>query len=373
MRRLDAYVLRHYVGAFLFFCLIMVGVIWLVKAVPLIDAIIASGKSILVFLLFSTFVLPLVLKIVMPLACLAGAIYALNKLYTDAELVVMMAAGQGPFSLARPTLIYALFVAGLTLLATLFFDPWAETKMAEEQAAIRSELASAVLVEGRFIHPMDGLSIFIRDTSDAGQMAGLFLHDERVPEQTTTYTATRAVLLRDGDLARLVMSDGIALNYDTDTKILSRVQFDEFTYDLSDLLAQKSQTFRRIGSFTLSELLNPTQEMIDSTWYERGDFVAFGHERLVLAMNAFVMPFLALAIMLTGSYQRKGFGRRITVTILSGVALAATGIAVKSVVIGDPDSWPVFYAAPVLFGLAATLLLWRSSQARSRTPEAVTT
>lgn len=371
MRRLDAYVLKQYISAFLFFCLIMTGVIWLAKAVPLIDTVISSGKSILVFFQFSAYVLPQVLKIVMPLAALAGAIYALNKLYSDAELVVMMAAGQGPFALARPTIMFAILVALLTWFATIFLGPYSEKRLSEERAEIRSELVSALLVEGQFLHPTKGLSIFIRDVSGDGQMAGLFLNDERDPANPTTYTSTRAVLLRDGDIARLVMSDGIALNYSASRNILSRVQFDEFSYDLSDLVAQNSSASVGAGSYDLRELLNPSPEMLERKRYGLGNYLATGHERIVLGLNALIMPLIALAFIITGSYQRRGFSKRIVLAITFGVGLSACGITANSIVSGNGTIWPIFYIAPAVMLVGSLLILRHASGPKDR-PRGVT-
>lgn len=366
MRRLDTYVLSQLISAFLFFCLIMTGVIWLAKAVPLIDTVISSGKSILVFFQFSAYVLPQVLKIVMPLAALASAVYTLNKLYGEAELVVMMAVGQGPFALARPTLVFALIVAVLTWIATILLGPYSERKLSEQTAELRSELVGALIVEGRFLHPTKGLSIFLRDTSDDGQMAGLFLHDERDPNNPTTYTANRAVLLRDGDLARLVMTDGIALNYSASRNILSQVRFDEFSYDLSDLVARNSRSSRRASSYDLSELLNPSDEMLARKRYKLGNYLATGHERIVLGLNAFLMPLIALAMIISGSYQRQGFGKRISMAIGTGVGLSAFGVLANSVVSGNGNIWPIFYATPLLVSFMCFYLLRRASQPRKR-------
>ena len=106
MTRLDRYILRQLVAALGFFLLVFTGVIWLTQAVRLIDTVVASGQSARVFLEFSGLVLPQVLVIVLPLAGIGAALHALNKLYTDSELVVMMSAGLGPAAMLRPVAIF---------------------------------------------------------------------------------------------------------------------------------------------------------------------------------------------------------------------------------------------------------------------------
>ena len=61
-----------------------------------------------------------------------------------------------------------------------------------------------------------------------------------------TYSAERALLLREGMEARLVMREGVALAGGTAGE-LTAVRFDEFVFDLSDLHARG----RRAGAATV--------------------------------------------------------------------------------------------------------------------------
>ena len=93
-----------------FFVLVFTGVVWLTQAVRLIDTVVASGQSARVFLEFSALVLPQVFVIVLPLAGIGAALYALNKLYTDSELIVMMGAGLGPVAMLRPVALFGALI-----------------------------------------------------------------------------------------------------------------------------------------------------------------------------------------------------------------------------------------------------------------------
>ena len=102
MTRLDRYILRQLIVAFGFFVLVFTGVVWLTQAVRLIDTVVASGQGASILLEFSALVLPQVLVIVLPLSGMGAALYTLNRLYSESELVVMMTAGLGPAALLRP-------------------------------------------------------------------------------------------------------------------------------------------------------------------------------------------------------------------------------------------------------------------------------
>jgi lipopolysaccharide export system permease protein len=179
--RLDRYILRQLVAALGFFLLVFTGVVWLTQAVRLIDTVVASGQSALVFLEFSALVLPQVLVIVLPLAGLGAALHALNRLYTDSELVVMMSAGFGPAAMLRPVAIFGALLAAALAFVMMVLVPHAGGVLAERTRSIRSDLANALIVERQFLHPIDGLTLFIDETGGSGEMGGILLNDQRDP------------------------------------------------------------------------------------------------------------------------------------------------------------------------------------------------
>ena len=370
MRLLDRYILWQMTVAFLFFCLILAGLIWLTQAVRLIDTVLNSGQSLWRLIEFSLLVLPRVLTLVVPISAFAATIFVLNKLYTEAELIVMMMSGQGPFALARPVLLFGAAICAVTLVLTHFVAPIGERNLIENRAEIRSEIANSLIREGRFLHPIDGLTLFIEDTSTDGQMIGMFLQDDRSPDRPVTYTAEEAVFLRDGDVAQLVMRRGIALTYNAQRALLGRVQFDSFSFDLSALVAPGKSRPIRADSLPTPVLLDPGEKIRARASYNAGDFVATAHERFVLAFNALVLPALALGVMLTGGYQRRGFGQRIMLTVVVGILVIVFGVLAKSLVLGNPAIWPISYV-PVLIGALATLVLLRNCAREPRLTERV--
>ncbi|MEM8789634.1 MAG: LptF/LptG family permease [Pseudomonadota bacterium] len=365
MRQLDRYMFRQMTAAFLLFCLILTGVIWLTQAVRLIDTVLSAGQSAVLLVELSLLVLPRVLGAVIPLAGFAAVIYTVNKLYSEAELVVMMMAGQGPYALARPVAVFAVGLSLLTLVMTNAIAPAGERRLDAGRQAIAAELANSLLREGRFLYPTDGLTVFIREADPDGRMAGLFLHDERDPNRPVTYTAERAALLRDGPVARLVMSNGAALSYAGREDRLARVQFDEFTYDLSDLLNPAEAGPTRAGSMSTLALIAPGTAALASETFRHGRFMARGHERIVYGLHALVLPVLAVAVMLTGGYRRRGFGQRILAAACAGAVLIAAAVAVKSIVVGAPAAWAVSYLPSALGAAVCALLLYRATRART--------
>jgi lipopolysaccharide export system permease protein len=350
MKRLDRYILRQLIAAFGFFLLVFTGVIWLTQAVRLIDTVIASGQGAKVFLEFSALVLPQVFVIVLPLSAIGAALYALNKLYSDSELVVMMAAGLGPAALLRPVAIFGAMIAAAMAVVLMELVPRGGAALAERTQSIRSDLANALIVERQFLHPIRGLTLFIGDTDRAGEMRNIFLHDQRDPARPVTYSAEVAVLLRDGDAARLVMGDGLALALSADGQRLSAVEFEQFIYDLSELVRSDGTRRRRPEEYSVRALLNPTEEMLAEGSYSGGRFIAEAHYKLTQPLLAMIYPMIALVTLLAGGYRRSGFGRRVFVAVGVALVLQAVVIVTRSRVQDDAGLWPAMYL-PVVLGI----------------------
>jgi lipopolysaccharide export system permease protein len=328
--------------------------------------VVASGQTARVFLEFSLLVLPQVFVIVLPLAGIGAALYALNRLYTETELVVMMSAGMGPLALLRPVGMFGAGIALMLAVNTILVLPTASRTLAERSQAVRSDLANSLIVERQFLHPISGLTLFITDTSQAGEMAGIFLNDQRVPERPVTYSAERALLLREGMEARLVMLDGIALSPGPGNT-LNTVTFNQFVFDLSELLSDEGGRNMRPAEYSIADLLRPTEEMLATGRYERGDFIAEGNYKLALPLLAILYPMIALVTLLVGGYRRAGFGRRVVVAVAVSAVLPVLLLMMRERVREHAGAWPLIYA-PHLLGLVyvGALVHWLSRGHRPR-------
>ncbi|MER2508532.1 MAG: LptF/LptG family permease [Amaricoccus sp.] len=366
MRRLDRYILAQLITAFGFFVLVFTGVVWLTQAVRLIDTVIASGQSAMVFLTFSALVMPQVFVIVLPLSGIGASLFALNRLYTESELVVMMSAGLSPVGLLRSVGAFGAMVGVAMAVVLMFLVPLSGGLLADRTQAIRSDLANALIVERQFLHPLPGLTLFIQDTSRAGEMSGIFLNDQREFLRPITYSAEHARLLREGDEARLVMLDGVALSLNERSQQMSTVRFDQFVFDLSDLLRDENARTRRPSEYSVIELVRPTEAMLASGRHSRGDFVAEGHYKLTLPLLATIFPMIALVTILAGGYRRSGFGRRVIVAIGVSALLQILVFVTRAQVQESADLWPLMYL-PILLGILYVVVLARRL-ARPRRP-----
>src|SRR3982074_73844 len=104
MRSLFFYVLRQIIGPFLLFTLLLTLVVWMTQSLRLLDLVINRGQSAAIFAYLTMLMIPSLLVVIAPIAFFGAALYALNKLNNDSELVVMWSAGVSRLQLAAPVL-----------------------------------------------------------------------------------------------------------------------------------------------------------------------------------------------------------------------------------------------------------------------------
>lgn len=366
MGRIDRYIFRQILGPFLFFVLVFTGVIWLTQSLRVIDTVVNNGQSAQVFLEFTALLLPMVLSIVLPVSIFAAVLFAINRLFTDSEIVVMLAAGLSGTALLRAVAVFSSLVMIAVFALTLYLMPTAQREMRDRITQIRGDVAVAFVREGQFLTPSKDVSVYLRETGRAGEMFGVLVHDERDPERTVTYTAERALLVRDDAGTRLVMFDGVAQSADLpSTKSLSILRFDQLSYDLTPF-AEPGPTRRRKPS----EMYLPDLLEIDAARAAPrsiGDFRAEAHEALSSPLYVLALPLLAVAFVISAGFRRQGFAGRIVLAAVVGLGLRLAGLAAKSVVTGTAAFWPIMYLPPVLGILAALWMLtdWRRRAAPS--------
>ena len=356
MRRLDTYIFRQILGPFLFFVMVFTGVIWLTQSLRVIDTVVNNGQSAGVFLEFTALLLPMVLSIVLPVSVFAAVLFAVNRLFTDSEIVVMLAAGLSGRSLLRAVGAFSLLVMIAVYAVTLYLMPSAQREMRERITEIRGDVAAAFVREGAFLTPIQGVTIYLRGTGRSGEMFGVFVQDERDPEQVVTYTAERALLVRDKGEMRLVMFNGIAQSAGAPiADNLSILRFEQLSYDLTTLSKPGPARARKPSEMFVPELFSITEEQAFPRTL--GDFRAEAHEALSGPLYVLALPLLAVAFVISAGFRRQGFTGRILAAAVAGLALRLSGMAAKSAVSGEPSLWPIMYVPPALGVIVAFWML----------------
>ena len=351
--RLDRYVLARLTLNFGFFALVMVAVYWVNRAVGLFDELIADGQSALVFLEFTALTLPNVIRLVLPVAGFAAAVYVTNRLRSDSELVVTGAVGMSPWRVARGVLAYGVVLALMMSALVHVLAPISRDRLDARSAEVSRDSTGRILREGAFVHPTEGITFYVRRIEPDGGLRDVFLSDSR-GGRTVDYVAREAHIARPLGIPHLVLTDGEA--HEIVGGRLSVTRFADLSYDISTLVRQEADRSRGVRERTTATILarGSTPEGILEI-----------HRRLAETLFCIAGALLGYAAMTMGAFNRFGSGPQIGVAVVSLILMkGAEGVAVDAM--GDaPSRWALHYVAPGLgFLLAGAFIAFASRKRR---------
>ena len=364
--RYDRYVLSQLLLLFGLFSLILVGVFWINRAVSLFDRLIADGQSAMVFLEFSALTLPNLIRIILPIAAFAASVYITNRLQSESELTVMQSIGSSPWRMARPVLFFGLIVGTMMSILSHLLLPASTAQLKLREIEVSQNASARLLTEGTFLHPSPGVTFYIRSIDDDGSLNDVFLSDRRDPDETVTYTALRAFLVRDDENARLIMVDGLAQRLVTDTQQLSTTNFDDFSYDISSLLRADGATTRSIRELGSGELLFDRERLVEEGFIS-GHLAEELHLRFARAIICVAVSLIGFAALQLGTFSRFGVWRQIILAVLVLIAVEMLRGFVSEPVLRDARAWPLIYLPAALGLIVAALFLWLAAHPLSRT------
>ena len=178
------------------------------------------------------------IRIVLPVAAFAGTIYATNRLMSESELG--RRPGHRVFALAARASgpdLRRLFIFLVSSILAHLLVPISSARLADRTAEISENMTARLLSEGRFLHPADGVTFYIREITPLGALTNISSSPTpAMPERPVTYTAREALLVRGETAPTLVMIDGMAQAYDSERRRLSVTRFEDFAFDLEGLV-----------------------------------------------------------------------------------------------------------------------------------------
>lgn len=358
MSKLDRYVMTQLLTLFGFFSLILVAVYWVNRAVGLFDSLIGDGQTTWVFLQMSALTLPNVISTVLPSSAFVAGVFVANKLTQDSELVVMRALGFSSFRLAAPVFYFAALVAVMMAILTNVMVPLSNTALRERNAEISQNATSRFLKDGQFMTVTDGVTLYIRQVTQNGELLDIFIADDRNPRARVTYTAERAFLIKSDLGPKLLMFDGMLQNFDEAQRNLSITHFSDLTYSVSLMARAQDQSQRSAFEVMTWEMLRPSQDLMNETQATQKTLQFAGHYRLSWPLSAAAAGLIGFSTLLLGAFSRFGLWRQIMGAVVLLIILYAVDIVASTL---KPYGWVLAYAAPCL-GLVMVLTILQISQ-----------
>ncbi|MBL6947516.1 MAG: LptF/LptG family permease [Rhodospirillales bacterium] len=344
-------------------------IIWLSQSLRFIEMIVNRGLSAGMFVYLTVLLLPNFLVIVLPIALFTVVVFTYSKLITDRELMVMRAAGLSQFSLAKPALILAVFVVGFGYALNLFLVPASYTKFRNLQWDIRYNYGHILLREGAFNAVAGGITVYVRQRTNDGQLLGLLVHDQRDKDNPFTLMASKGAMVETDEGARVIMFNGNRQGVDKKTNKFSILYFDRYVFDLTPDIEKTAPRYREPRERAMGELFNIRTIEPKMNEKEYGKFIVEGHKRLSSPLASLGFTLIGLACLIASSFSRRTQTRQIVLAITIMVALQGLALGLENLVAKQLHLVPLLYVLvliPIALGYAFMVLWQRRRPRKSR-------
>lgn len=354
MNTVSAYVFRQALGPLLAVLGALAAIALLTQGLNQLDIIVTNRRAGFAFAWVTLLAIPQLVSLILPLAVFFAVLYALNRMHSESEIVVLYSAGASRGRIARPILQLAILAALAHLTINAIVQPAALRERREIFYELRTDIASSLVREGSFTFPTENLTLYARERGAGGEMRDLMIDDAR-GSQPTTYTARAgAIVVVDGE-PTVMMRDG-QIHRQSAGGELQVLDFDRFPLPLGRFFEEPELFYLKASDRYLHELFFPDlTQHYDQRNVER--FLAEAHSRLSAPLLNIALALIAVAGVLVGEFSRRGYARRMMIAAGAALIVRLLAVALQSAAVEDPNLNILQYLLPIVVSLTAAGML----------------
>ena len=169
MRLIESYLFRQLAWPTLGAMAALGGVALVTQTLSTLDLVVDQHQNAVVFAKIVLLSLPSMAPIVAPIALFVAALWALNRLHGDQELVVCFAGGLSRWRVTAPAWRLAAITAVALLFINLFVLPASYREMRSELFRVRTDLAATLVHDGEFSQPSPELTVYAQSVDGQGR------------------------------------------------------------------------------------------------------------------------------------------------------------------------------------------------------------
>lgn len=170
-----------------------------------------------------------------PLSALFAAIYTMNKMSEDSELVAMRSFGLTKKVLLTPFVLLGVLIAGVILVLNVNLIPHSKTQFKNTLIKLTSQGVAADIKPGQFYTDIPGVTLFAEKVTDgATKLESVFILMDKDEEEQVIVAKKGALIKQDlGELRvpmlRLYLEDGNIAKFSED-KSIEKILFDQYDF-----------------------------------------------------------------------------------------------------------------------------------------------
>jgi len=304
----DRYVLRVLLASTWITAFALTMIILLTQSMRLLELVISSDASSYYFLVMVGLSVPKFLEVILPIAFSIGTTFTCYRMILDRELIVLFASGLPASRLARPFVVFALFMMTVQFVLSGWISPVAIHNLQTVRMDIKSHYATLMFREGVFNNIGDGITAYVERRGAPNELLNLLIHDERGtfnPGKATTIIAQRGLVSLNESGQQLLIYDGTQYEQDMRSGQINRLDFKQYSLDILGKQNDLATRWREPDERTLGELLLPGSAIEHGDRQHINEFRAEAHRRLSVPLLYLSYSAIILNFLLLGTWDRR--------------------------------------------------------------------
>ena len=357
MKVISKYLYVELLKPYLIFSFTFITILWLVQILPKLEGLVLNKQPLATFLSVAIHTIPQVAYFVIPVAAFFSTIYAINKLVSETEIVAITSSGFSILSYAKIIFIFGLTVSLILFLITFFVLPKSAFKLQSIFFDIEQNFATKFIDSGKFLHPISGVTIYVRDKLEENQMTGVFVFDDRNDNYSLLYSAKEAAIRDNNNIRDLIMQDGELQIVSKNEKSIVSVRFERFGINLNSFIPETQYYLASPSDVSPITGIMKSKELAKLTEYSSSEYLAESHMKLASILSPIALCMLGGLALIVFNSER--YRTTVIVIFLSLVALVmqVAIISLKSLLVLNPDTFLLIYLPPLVVLVAILLVI----------------
>jgi lipopolysaccharide export system permease protein len=291
---IERYILRSYLGPFLFSMSVITFVFIMDFILKYIDLFL--GKGVQFSIVLQTFMLSLghMFALIIPMAVLPATLMTFGNLASENEITAMKASGVSLYRMILPGVVGALVLTLFLIFYNNYVMPESNHKLLNLLIDIQRKKPTVELKENQFIDDLKGYTIYFQGKDDrTGEISDvqIFRHQEKGELPTTIVAATgKLKFLESENVLRVDLHDGEIheLPVSKDRGTYRRTKFKDYTLHIRDIdrsLRRSRRTYRGDREMSVSMMESKINEIRADIGITRVRAVEIANQRMETTMR----------------------------------------------------------------------------------------
>jgi lipopolysaccharide export system permease protein len=308
---LYSYIATELLAPFYASFIILYGVFFLVRLIPLLEVVLELGINFADFIRLFSYIFPHLLLYVISMAGMAGVIMGFTRLTNDREILALNACGISLRQMLPPVVLVAFVIAGLSGYFSIRLIPAGEVSMRQLMFQLAKEKIDKGIKEKKFTEALGDLVVYVDRIDEQGMWQGVYVSDMRNRNQPIITMAKSGKMSANiQEMAvTIVLNNGTLHNTQGKDNQVVRFSRYQLQIPLKPPTRIDGDDVTRIskGAMSQQQLLKAARVYKDVP-KKQITFLAEYHHRLVLPVGCFILSILGLPLGLQGGPGRKASG-----------------------------------------------------------------